>query len=38
MGAKARLLHTIKVNRMLRKLSESKVANKPKPTANGKHR
>lgn len=38
MGAKARLLHTIKVNRMLRKLSESKNANKPKPTANGKHR
>lgn len=36
MGAKTRLLHTIKVNRMLRKLNESKAANKPKQTANGK--
>jgi hypothetical protein len=36
MGAKTRLLHTIKVNRMIRKLNEIKAANKPKPTTNGK--
>ena len=35
-SAKTRLLHTIKVNRMLRKLNESKAANKPKQTVNGK--
>jgi hypothetical protein len=34
MGAKTRLLHTIKVNRMLRKLSESKTVNKVKTKSN----
>ena len=36
MGARITLLHTIKVNKQFRKFEESKAANKPKPTANGK--